>query len=86
LFLNLEKSESDLKNLRDEVATLSGDLRRHENDQSTSSTVKRSTVKLKKKLDEQQTELQLKLSNFKLIVRYNHASLNCKFNFINYYS
>ena len=60
-------TENDLKNLRDEVATLSGDLKR----QNEGDTMSRSAVKLKRKLDEQKAELQLKLSTFRLSIRYN---------------
>ena len=54
------------------MATLNGDLKRH-NEHDASSTMKRSTVKLKRKLDEHTAELQLKLSTYKLIIRYNHC-------------
>jgi hypothetical protein len=36
----------------------------------------RSTVKLRRKLDEHTAELQLKLSTFKLLIRYNPNSRN----------
>lgn len=65
-----------MKTLRDEVATLSGDLRRqNQNEQNQSnSTLRRSTVRLQRKYDEHQTELQFKLSTFKLIIRNNRKS------------
>ena len=69
----IEKSaDNDLKNLRDEVATLSGDLRR----KNEGDTMNRATVKLRRKLDEHTAELQLKLSTFKLLICHNPNSCN----------
>ncbi len=65
------------------MATLTGDLKRHQQNeqqfnQQTLNTLisKRATVKLKKKLDEEKAKLTLKSSCFKLIVHTTHHRIS----------
>lgn len=65
------KSENEINNLRNEVASLTGDLKRKNETNENSSQNRR----LQKKLNEQQAALTLQSSSLKLIIRNNHRSL-----------
>jgi hypothetical protein len=73
-------NSEQIKSLQDQVASISGDLKRQQfeqqHQQPTFNTLmtKRAIGKLKKKLDEEKAKLTLKSSCFKLIIQTQHRS------------
>jgi hypothetical protein len=67
LFKQKAKSESELRHLREEVASLRGNLKRQAEEKASA----RNQLKIKKKLAEQENELTLQSSKLKLIIREN---------------